>query len=248
MFNTYTIKLDKNENPIGIFFDLSRAFDTLNIEFVSEKLEKLGIRGTANSLLTSYLKDRRFVVKQGDSISKEYTTNKGTPQGSVLGPLIFLLFVNDLPQYITEGKVFIYADDTSIVTSDTNPVEAQRKVVHIINQFCEWCTKNQLMINLQKTVLINFYNKIEKSSTFHPIIQNHTLKPIKSTKFLGLIIDSQMSWDLHIDFISKKLNKAYYIIKNLKNKLEPVSLMSVYYANFYSVISYNITVWVCPHV
>lgn len=236
-------KIDHNEITTGIFFDLSRAFDTLNIQFVSEKLERMGIRGNTNALLTSYLANRRFMVKHGDTTSREYTINRGTPQGSVLGPLIFLLYVNDLPQHITGGKTFIYADDTSIITSGKCAEEVQHKIINIIKQFSEWCAKNQLIINLKKTVLINFYNRIDKSTNSHPVVQNITLTPASSIKFLGTIVDSQLNWNLHIDFTAKKLNKVYYIIKNLKNKLDTDSIMSVYYANFHSVISYNIAVW-----
>ena len=124
----------------------SSAFDTLYIPFVADKLEKLGIRGNVNDWLISYLTNRSLLVKIGDIISDRYEVSMGTPQGSVLGPLIFLLFINDLPECIKYGKVFMYADDTSIIVSSRGLEELEKLLNTVLGQFNSWCYKNRLII------------------------------------------------------------------------------------------------------
>lgn len=114
-------RLDLGEYVVAVFFDLSRAFDTLHPGFVSEKFASLGLEGNINEWICSYLSNRKFTVKVKNKYSKTYSLTCGTPQGSILGPLIFLLYVNDLPSYISEGMVFMYADDTTVVVSDVSP-------------------------------------------------------------------------------------------------------------------------------
>ena len=235
--------IDNNDIVVGIFFDLSRAFDTLHADFVSDKLYNLGIRGNINKCLISYLTQRKFYVRQGDVKSKQYNIDIGTPQGSVLGPQIFLLYVNDLPEHISEGKTFMYADDTSVIISHPDPNEISNKVNITLQQFCDWCNKNRLIINADKTVIIQFHTRFQKSCNFNFSLYNNTIKLEQKIKFLGSIVDGQLTWEPHITFLSNKLNKVYYVIGQLKNRLSSDSLLSVYYALCYSAISYNIVVW-----
>lgn len=150
-------KMEKREHIVGLFFDLSRAFDSLNFRFVTEKLSALGIHGSLQHWIYSFLNNRRIKVKIHDKISNEFKVDSGIPQGSVLGPLIFLLFINDLPDYILEGEIFAFADDTNIIISDFNISNLVNKINNVLSQFDNWCQKNRLIINYSKTVAIEFH-------------------------------------------------------------------------------------------
>lgn len=164
----------------------------------------------------------------------------GTPQGSVLGPLIFLLYVNDLPEYVTDGEVFIYADDTCIVVHDISKDYLIEKVRLVIGSFQEWCGKNHLLINMEKTVLLNMSqtNKLKTINVDHKI-----LEPSSNASFLGVILNDSLSWEPHIEALAKKLNKACYALNILKRSFTSNTLIDIYYAYVYSIVSYAIAVW-----
>lgn len=236
-------RLDKGETVVGMFFDLSRAFDTLHPGFVSEKLSHLGIRGSMNELLLSYLTARKFKVRVNSALSREYITSIGTPQGSVLGPLIFLLYVTDLSDHIKDGTTFMYADDTTIVVSGVDPDEVCRKIERAVAQFHEWCAKNRLIVNSNKTIYMCFRNRLDTSININIDNSSVGIHFQDSAVFLGTVLDSSFSWQEHVDFLAKKLNSAYYAMNSLKNKFDTKTLLSVYYALFYSRMGYNIVVW-----
>nr|CAH7768887.1 unnamed protein product [Callosobruchus chinensis] len=236
-------ELDVGKYVVSIMFDLSRAFDTVNISFVSKKIEKIGIRGCLNDWVTSFLKHRHFFVKIGNEKSNEFYSNWGTPQGSVLGPLIFLIFINDLPQYLSHGRIFLYADDTNIVVSDCSKSGLMDKIDIVTNEFISWCEKNSLIINSSKTVLLEFYllPKIPAGPTLSCF--GSLIEPSATTTFLGVTIDSHISWHAQIQTVCKKLQKSYFAINTLKNNFNTSSLLEVYYALMYSAISYCIITW-----
>lgn len=237
--------IDKGETVIGVFFDLSRAFDTLNSAFLSQKLDYLGIRGNINDWIISYTTNRQLVVKIEHTISELYDVELGTPQGSVLGPLLFILYINDLPNYIHEGKVIMYADDTTILVSGKTKEEITYKIEQVTRQFNKWCTANHLINNSNKTVYIEFTGLYRTS--LGPFINDDNssseIKLNKSTKFLGTFVDSSVSWSEQIDHICSKLNKSFFALKTLKNTLNENSLLNFYYACVYSTLSYNIISW-----
>lgn len=239
-------KLDNDQIVIAIFFDLSRAFDTLHPAFVSEKIAKLGLRGNINQWIMSYLCDRQFLVKVEHEHSDFYSVNTGTPQGSVLGPLIFLLYVNDLPDHITDGTTFMYADDTTIVISDSGVDGVCRKLEGVIAQFKYWCDKNRLIINFAKTQYVHFRGKsrhVEFGNVRMNDMNNAQLVFNSEVKFLGAVVDSCFTWKQHIEYVADKLSSAYYAITSLKNKFSKETLMSVYYALVYPHLSYAVAVW-----
>lgn len=235
--------LDLNNFVIGIFFDLSRAFDTLHPSFVSEKISKMGIRGVANDWILSFLADRNFIVKVKDSKSNSYPQDIGTPQGSILGPLIFLMFVNDLPEYISEGRVFAYADDTTVIVSGPDLDGVCRGVTRVVDDFQRWCESNRLIINSDKTVFVKFRSSLHRN--IH-ISLNAFQKPVvmeTSVRFLGIMLDCDLTWRPHVDMVAKRLNSAYYAISQLKHKLDRKTVVTVYYGIFFPHLAYCVSVW-----
>lgn len=239
-----TEKLDKGEYVVGVFFDLSRAFDTLDPGFLSKKLERLGIRGNVNEWIISFITHRQMVVNIETIYSEEIEVELGTPQGSVLGPLLFLLYINDLPKYIQDAKVLMYADDTTIIISDKCKDALNSTVNKVMEQFFNWCVSNHLIINVNKTICVEFSGKYKcpnKEWRFN--LSNTVLKISLDAKFLGTYLDYRISWNNHINNVCTKLSKSYFSIGTLKTTLTEEALLSVYYANVHSAIAYNIVSW-----
>lgn len=234
--------LDKRQFVGAVFFDLSKAFDCLDLSLTKEKLEQFGLRGNVQDWLMSYLHSRKIYVSINNNNSNYYDIDQGVPQGSVLGPLIFLLYINDLALEISSDCVILFADDTSIAVSGSTHEELQDNLDIISSQFTNWCSKNKLLVNANKTVCMQFYNK--KMTAPISVTVNGTLTQcVDSTKFLGVHIDSNIRWQTHINIVSKKINSGYYAILQLKSSLENKQLINIYYALIYSAIQYNIALW-----
>ena len=233
--------IDKKMYVVGIFFDLAKAFDSVSTEFLIDKLYTVGIRGNALQLIQSYLTDRNLIVKISTEFSEKKDINIGVPQGSVLGPLLFLIFINDLPYFIKEGDVVMFADDTSILVSAESSIQLQAKIKTVLSDFSTWCQKNKLVINENKTQIISFGNKTELNLDLK--INDHVLSLVNNVKYLGLYIDKKLKWSDHINYICKKLNSSYFAIKVLKSFVNKEVLLQVYYSLVYSNIKYNIIIW-----
>lgn len=230
--------LDKGEYAAGLFFDLSRAFDCLNIEFVLAKLSRVGFRGHALKLLRSYLTDRTNCVKIGSVFSRNFDVITGVPQGSVLGPLVFLIFINDLSDYMSKDvSIISFADDTSMVVTARTPEELRAKVAQTIHEFDEWCHRNNLILNLDKTNYIHFRPKIDKVA----IVTQ--LRPSPMARFLGLCLDEHLCWEAHIEFVANKINSGIFAISQLMSTHEKHALLNVYYSLVYSHLSYIVVLW-----
>lgn len=235
--------IDNKNYVLGIFFDFSRAFETINPIFLKEKIEKMGIRGPVNQWIISYVKNRRLKVKIGSEYSDSYETELGTPQGGVLGPLLFLLYINDLPSYIQDGRVFMYADDTTIVVTAKSYIELNEKVISVINNFNQWSRNNHLINNISKTVIIEFKSKYNRPSEFEFNIDNTIIKSSTSTKFLGTIVDYKLDFCENVGNLCNRLNKLFFAFLTLKANFHQSYLLNMYYAFIYPVLSCNIAIW-----
>ena len=185
--------------------------------------------------IVSFLTDRKIFTCINDYTSNEYDVDLGVPQGSILGPLVFILFINDLPRHISKGLLINYADDTSIALSESTFEVLQESIAIVCEEFGTWCKKNRLMLNSDKTSVVIFSRQHIPDAMF--------LGGSVGTKFLGLMLDQDMSWIDHIDLVCAKLNKAYFAIMQLRYDLDGGTLLQVYYAMVYSSISYHIIVW-----
>lgn len=225
-------ELDAGRSVVGIFFDLSRAFDTLNLDFVKMKLSNLGIRGNALSIVMSFLRERRLLVNVNGYESDLHDVNIGAAQGSILAPLIFLLFVNDLS---LPGITIKFADDTSVGIAADNEEALIEQIHQVCDSMKQWCTSNRLILNQYKTVTINFYKNIQSKSGI--------LNSSNQTKFLGTFLDEKTSWEPQIDHICAGLAKSYYALLKLKNSVPTDTMLHIYYGMAYHYLSYNILLW-----
>lgn len=235
--------MDKNEHVVVLLFDFTRAFDTVDPKFVAAKLDRLGVRGSVNKLFQSFLKDRSFYVKIGNKHSEDFLMDMGTPQGSVLGPLIFTIFINDLSFFVKSAKLFLYCDDTTAVVSDPDLENLKCKTLACLNEISGWCKANNLMLNNLKTNVVEIYNKYKNPNHLVIDFEGHTLASSSFSNFLGVTIDNNLDWAEHIEGVCKRLNKSAFMIKQLGNSLGVRELKNVYYSAVHSVISYNIILW-----
>lgn len=230
--------------------DLSKAYDCLDHSILLNKLESYRIRGVNLKLFRSYLQGRYQQVeiyKQGSIHTSSYECiTKGVPQGSVLGPLLFIIYINDLSGAVcrVDQSVLCYADDTSLLVSGRSIEEVTTSADSILERTEEWMLENHLIVNETKTNFILF--KTKQSSVVSPGVlqlRDKNISISSGTRFLGVVIDENISWSMHITDIVKRLSKVCYSIRFLSRYLETGALQTVYYANFYSTIKYSILNW-----
>lgn len=237
-------ELDKS-NPIAItFLDLAKAFDTVDHNILLEKLYRYGIRGKAQILISSYLKNRLQKVRVNGTYSEYEELNTGVPQGTILGPLLFIIYVNDLLVSLPEGEIISYADDTAVVTNEKSWGEIEEKATRQLHEVSDWLALNKLTLNIDKTVYITFGNYCNSVPDNIKIsIKNDEIKRVESCKYLGMYIDYRLSWDLHVQKIVNKTKYLVFIFYKLSKIMQRKTLMIIYYSLFHSILSYGIIAW-----
>ncbi|PNF34312.1 hypothetical protein B7P43_G15814 [Cryptotermes secundus] len=186
--------------------------------------------------------DNKYSRNRFSSIRRN--TKFGIPQGSTLGPLLFLLYINDLPQHITNGDIVLFADDTNILVTDKDKSILQDKIKRIMIQLESWFSKNNMIINNDKTKAMLFQLKKPHDISGPDIIFNNIkIKYTSQFRFLGINITQNLKWSVHIQSLCSKLNKVCYIIKSLKDEVSLHILRNIYFAKFQSLVSYGLIFW-----
>ena len=241
VIDTITKSWEDKTSVVLILLDLQKAFDCVDKQLLLCKLEKYGIRGSALDLFSSYMSNRKQCTKINGVFSSWKDITNGVPQGSILAPSLFLLFINDLPKAIT-NKLFLFADDTAIICESRDQQQIVTEVQMAITNLNKWFTENGLKLNENKTEILTFGNYYHFPSNIDVL---GTIINTKNTaKFLGIIIDKHLNWKPHIEYILTKLNRAICLIKILKsNSIQAETLIQVYHAVFHSVLQYGLIFW-----
>ena len=242
--NKITTSTDKGCHTVGIFLDFSKAFDTINHEILLHKLSHYGIRGKALEWFRSYLTDRTHFISINNYNSSTLPITCGVPQGSLLGPLLFITYVNDIHKTSNLLSFILFADDSNIFFSHDNVNQLIRIVNSELIHVTDWIKANKLSLNLQKTNYMLFSNKIN-SLPDNLIFDNTVLENVSVTKFLGVTIDNKLSWKPHIDNICKTISRNIGIINKLKFFLPSRTLLTLYHTLILPYINYGILAWGC---
>ena len=238
-------EMDNNNVPINIFMDLSKAFDTLDHQILFYKLEYYGFKGKSLELLKCYLSSRSQYVEINDVQSNLLTITCGVPQGSILGPLLFIIYLNDLP-YITEKlKTLVYADDTTLFASLNNDDFTTIKdgINDELNLISNWLKLNKLSLNIQKSKAMLFHTVNRQVQIPDLYIDNIKIDFADEFNFLGLVLDRNLNWKSHVNFISKKISKTVGIMTKLKNFLPRRALHNIYNALILPHFNYCAIIW-----
>jgi len=245
LYNQISTSLDNKLCTAGIFLDLSKAFDTLDHQILVNKLNYYGIRGVANSWIESYLNDRKQFVKFNEHCSPTSVIKCGVPQGSILGPLLFLLYINDLPSYSPNLHFIMFADDTNIIYSNKDPNLLESTLNNELKIISDWFKLNKLSLNIKKTNIMIFRNKHSCISSPNIIItiDDKEIEHVKATKFLGILIDDDLSWKSHTSHVTKIVSKYNGIFRRIKPFLPLDVLNSLYNTLVFPYFNYCAIIW-----
>ena len=265
--NFITNALNNGNYCIGIFLDLKKAFDVCSHSILLKKLKKFGIEGTALNWFSSYLSNRKQKVDINSNLSSEKLVNISVLQGSILGPTLFLCYINDLFT-ATELTTFLFADDTSGLAEGKNLKDLITFINVELQKLANWFRSNKMAVNIPKTKYIIFRTKGKKIDiTNTPIIFNNNdigvfqdpanvfelervfldnvCKDHQTYKLLGVHFDEFLNFDKHSNYICAKLSRAIFCIKRASNKLSLRALKSLYYALVHPHLLYCINILSC---
>jgi len=235
-------ELDSGKSVISIFLDFKKAFDCVDHEILLSKLQYYGIRGTPLKWFSSYLTNRQQFTVIGDSLSSSCIVSHGVPQGSILGPLLFLVFINDLPNASNLFKYTLFADDSTLSASFNRNDDIAGTINAELVNVNSWLKANKICINANKTKYILFTYR--KNIVLPPIlINNDRIGEVNHIKFLGILFDKNLTFKNHVDYISAKVSRSIGVIYKLSFFLPTNILHKLYYSLIQPYLLYGIEAW-----
>ena len=243
---------DKNTKDVtlAIFLDLSKAFDTISHNILIHKLDYYGIRGVCNNWFANYLSNRKQYTEINEHKSALVNITTGVPQGSILGPILFLIYINDIHKS-SNLKLLCFADDTTAYQSGHNTKDLITDANAQLKQLYDWLCCNKLSLNVKKTYYTIFRppSNVQIDINAQLCINNEPIKLVGETddseavKFLGIYIDKHLSWHQHVKYVCSSVSKYNYLINRAKHFLPHSALKSLYFGLIQSRLQYGIEVW-----
>ena len=244
--------LDQGKLPLAIFLDLSKAFDTIDHSILIHKLNYYGIQGTALNWFTSYLHDRKQYVQFNNCNSTPSVITTGVPQGSILGPLLFIIYMNDIAKVTDKFHFTLYADDTSLIepictfTTDLrNNTLASNAINQELKFITDWLCLNKLSLNAKKTKMVIFHHRQRNISNvkLNLRINDTSIEQVSEFNFLGIMLDECMTWKSHIQKISGKISVVNGVLSRLKKYIPCDILKIIYNALIQPHLNYGVLLW-----
>lgn len=255
LINNVTENLNNNKKVLTVFLDLAKAFDTVPVSTLLIKLESIGVRGSPLEFFRSYLSDRSQSVVIDNHKSEELPIQYGVPQGSILGPTLFLVYINSLCNLnVTNAKIVSYADDTAITFSANTWTELQTVAQDGFNTITKWLLSHTLTLNATKTNFVIFSISNTTQSSISISLKAHScsiqnqcqcpdLNSVEKIKYLGILLDKNLNFKTHISTLTNRIRKLIYIFKTLRHVANPAIIRNVYFALCQSVLTYCISCW-----
>ena len=243
MLDNVSNALENGNCALGIFLDFQKAFDTVDHKIMLDKLYLYDIRGVAHQWFSSYLSDRKQSVIYDGYSSSLKTITCGVPQGSILGPLLFLIYINDLTCVSDFFKPILFADDTNLFCTGRDMLSMVDEINRELDKIYSWLNANKLSLNIAKTNFMLFTPKSASRPLLNITIDGQLISEVDHSKFLGVIIDNGLKWSNHINCISNKISKGIGIIIKGRKVFDQSTLLSLYNTMVYPYLSYCIQVW-----
>lgn len=238
VYNTFNSK----KYLISVLLDFSKAFDTVNHSILLSKLQSMGVRGSSLAWFRSYLSNRKQYVSLLNTSSELKNINAGVPQGSIIGPLLFLIYINDMSKCSCDLKFVHFADDTTALIDGSNLDHLLDKVNCELHKIDDWLRTNKLSLNVEKSSYLIFSN-CDKSSNKRLAIRGSPLSLVNSAKFLGVMIDDRLSFKLHLNYVCDKISKSIGVMRKLSAFLPVHVLEKLYFSLIYPHLVYCVVVW-----
>ena len=233
---------NNNEITIAVFIDAMKAFDTVNHQILLKKLKKYGIDGNILRWIEGYLTDRKQCTIANNIVSSNENIVCGVPQGSVLGPLLFLIYINDISSVIRNSKISMYADDTVVYISHTNMNNAIALIQSDLTSVYTWCNSNKLTINCKKTkfCLFGMRSAIKKSKTqdVQLSLSNQILERVCSYKYLGLTLDEHLTYNKHIKEMNRLVSHKLYLLSKVRKYITTDACINIFKTMVLSLLEY----------
>ena len=237
--------LNKKKFHMNLLIDLRKAFDTISHDILLKKLQHYGVKNKPLDLIKSFLSDRKQFVKIGNHSSSLLVNPIGLPQGSNLGPTLFLIYLNDFPNVSNLLKSILFADDSSFSVSNTNYNIMVNTLNLEIQKIYQWTTANKLSINVSKTQLLNFSNRFPDLAQGSDVVSmgDERLDMVTSCKYLGVLVDNKLTFKQHICHVISKISKNTGILYRIRNNIPKKARIDYYYSLIYPYLTYNVIVW-----
>ena len=237
-----TNAFENKETAYTVFLDFAKAFDTVNSNILISKMEHYGIRGVCLNLFKNYLANRQQCTEINGTISDIEITKCGVPQGSILGPILFLIYINDIVNSSKLLKFYLFADDTTLFYSSKNKAGTEDIVNREIGKVTNWLISNKLSLNIKKSCYLTF-SLVKRHQHINIKINNQPIEEKSYTKYLGVIIDNKLTWKDNIKYINCKLRKGTGILYKIRDFVPRNIMTSLYFSFIQPYVDYNILNW-----
>ena len=229
--------------PAAVFLDMKKAFDTVDHSELIQALDSIGVKGSSLEWFSSYLHNRYQIVQNGSFLSSKKKVECGVPQGSILGPLLFIIFIDRVKHYLSEAGVILFADDTLLFLAAPSLDVLYNKIHNAVSEFLTFSQQNMLTLNFSKTFFMIFSRLSSSAGNDHITVQENVIKRVATTKYLGFLIDENLSWKNHSSAIAEKLSRGLGVMRRIKNLVPKKILKMIYFSIFYPYISYGCSIW-----
>ncbi len=229
----------------SVFLDFSKAFDTVDHAILLRKLKSVGLDNNSLNWFESYLSSRQQVTSIDYTLSSSLPVSVGVPQGSILGPLLFIIYINDMPNIVKHCKILLYADDTLLYYSSKSASDIEKYVNEDLNLISQWLDQNLLTLNCKKSKFVLFGNnsRLKSFTNISIHVNEHQLARERTFKYLGITFSENLTWSDHLNNISTKINQRIGLLRRIKAFIPLKTRLIIHNALILPLFDYGDIIW-----